>query len=177
VQAESIGVPLVQKAVSADMQKYEEEFKEAVKELIPGAGIKNMVFGDIYLTEHKDWVERVCNDLNIHPVEPLWGISAESIVKEFINSGFKSVIVSCKSDIMGEEFIGRCIDEKLLAELKKKNICPCGENGEFHTFVIDGPIFKNRIEITESRSILKKGFWEHWFLDIKKYELHKKETL
>ena len=64
----------------------------------------------------------------------------------------------------------REVDQQLLEELKKRNICPCGENGEFHTFVIGGPIFKKgEIEITKSRVILKEGFWPHWFLDIQDY--------
>jgi diphthamide synthase (EF-2-diphthine--ammonia ligase) len=79
-------------------------------------------------------------------------------------------VVSCKADILGKDFIGRLFDKDLLQELKMKNICPCGENGEFHTFVIDGPIFKRRIEILESEPVLKEGFWRHWFLDIKTYK-------
>lgn len=175
LQAKSIGIPLIQKEVSPDMKKYEEEFKEAVNEL-KARGIKKMVFGDIYLIDHLNWVERVCKDLEIQPLEPLWNIPPYEITEEFINMGFESIIVSCKSDILGREFIGRLIDKDLLDELKKKNICPSGENGEFHTFVIDGPIFKNRIEITESKKVLKTGFWEYWFLDIKKFQLKRKEV-
>jgi len=169
LQTELIGIPLVQKEVSPDMEMYEEEFKKAVSEL-KAMGVKGMVFGDIYLDEHKTWVERVCKDLEIQPIEPLWGIAPEEIVKDFINAGFKAIVVSCKADIFGKEFIGRYVDNNFLDELKRKNICPCGENGEFHTFVIDGPIFKKKIEITESEVVLKKGFWEYHFLDIKRYQ-------
>ncbi len=167
-QADLIGIPLVQKEVSPDMKKYEEEFKAAVNEL-RGSDIETMVFGDIYLEEHENWIERVCGDLKINALEPLWKKPTDNIIDEFIRGGFKAIIVSCKADIMGEEFLGRCIDKSLAEELKKKGICPCGENGEFHTLVIDGPIFKKKIEITESQPILKEGFWKHWFLDIKKY--------
>ncbi len=169
LQADLIGIPLVQKEVTADMKKYEEEFKEAVSEL-KSKGIKNMVFGDTYLLDQINWVKRVCKDLEIQPIEPLWNISPEKIVKDFIDSGFKAIIVSCKAELFGKEFIGRIIDADLLSELKKRNICPCGENGEFHTLVVDGPIFKRRIEILESEPVFKDGFWKHWFLDIKKYK-------
>lgn len=175
LQTESIGIPLVQKEVSPDMKKYEEEFKQAVFEL-KATGIRGVVFGDVYLEEHKSWVERVCKELEIEPIEPLWGIPPDKIVKDFINLGFKAIVVSCKADIFDREFIGRLIDRELLKELKQKKICPCGENGEFHTLVVDGPIFKKRIEITESQTILKKGFWEYWFLDIKKYQSKRKEV-
>lgn len=169
LQAELIGIPLVQKEVSADMQQYEEEFKQVVS-VLQSSGIKEMVFGDVYLEEHKGWLERVCKDLAIRPVEPLWGLAPDKIVEDFIDSGFKAIIVSCQAKTLGEEFIGRTVDRELLKELKLRKICPCGENGEFHTFVIDGPIFKKRIEITKSRPLLKEGFWQHWFLDIQEYE-------
>jgi diphthine-ammonia ligase len=168
LQAESVGIPLIQKEVSPDMEKYEEEFKAAVSE-IKAKGAHGMVFGDVYLEEHKNWVERVCKDLEILPIEPLWNHSPLKVVEEFIDLGFKAIVVSCKADLFGKNFIGRHLDKDLLQELKERNICPCGENGEFHTFVIDGPIFKRGIEILESEPVLIEGFWRHWFLDIRRY--------
>ena len=168
LQAGLIDVPLIQKEVSPEMEKYEKEFKEAVSE-IKTKGIQGMVFGDVYLEEHRNWVERVCKDLEIVPIEPLWNNSPLKVVEEFIDLGFKAIVVSCKADIFGKDFIGRYLDKDLLQELRVKKICPCGENGEFHTFVIDGPMFKRRIEILESEPVLKEGFWRHWFLDIRRY--------
>jgi len=167
-QADLIGVPLIQKEVSPNMSKYEEEFKAAVTEL-RGKDIGSMVFGDIYLLEHESWIERVCGDLNIKAVEPLWNNDPENIVDEFIKSGFKAIIVSCKADIMGKEFLGRYVDKELVKELKKRGICPCGEKGEFHTLVVDGPIFSKPIKIVEAEPVIKESFWKHWFLDIKQY--------
>jgi len=168
LQADLIGIPLIQKEVSPDMQKYEEEFKSAVTQL-RGKDIGSMVFGDIYLLEHESWIERVCRDLNIKAVEPLWNDSPENIIDEFIKYGFKAVIVSCKADIMEKEFLGRYVDKSLVEELKQRNICPCGEKGEFHTLVVDGPIFRRPIKIIEAEPVIKESFWKHWFLDIKKY--------
>lgn len=166
LQADRIGMPLIQKEVTADMKEYEKEFKEAV---LGFKGIDAMVFGDIYLDEHKDWVERVCKDIGITPFEPLWDRDPFYVAEEFIDLGFKSIVVSCQADKFGREFAGRMVDKELINELKDSNICPCGENGEFHTFVVDGPIFKKRIEITEKEVVFKEGFWNYWFLDIKKY--------
>jgi diphthine-ammonia ligase len=168
LQAELIGIPLIQKEVNPDMEKYETEFKAAVSEL-KTKGIEGMVFGDIYLEEHRDWVERVCHDLEILPTEPLWDNPPLKTVEEFIDLGFKAIVVSCKTDILGKDFVGRYVDKDLVQELKMRNICPCGENGEFHTFVTDGPMFKRSIEILESEPVLKEGFWTHWFLDIRRY--------
>ncbi len=175
LQTRLIGIPLVQKEVSPDMKEYEKEFKQAVGGL-KAKGIEAMVFGDVYLEEHKSWVERVSKDLEIQPIQPLWGIAPDEIVEDFIQLGFKAIVVSCKAKNLGREFIGRLVDRDFLKELKKRQICPCGENGEFHTFVIDGPIFRKRIEIIKSRPILKKGFWKHWFLDIQEYIVKDKES-
>jgi len=158
------------------MARYEEEFKAAVSALKP-QGIQAMVFGDVYLDEHRTWVERVCGDLGIVPVEPLWNVPAVQVVEEFIGLGFEAVIVSGKADLFGEDFVGRSLDREMLEELKRRDICPCGENGEFHSLVVDGPLFKRRIEILESEPILKEGFWTHWFLDIKRYRTVDKNTV
>jgi diphthine-ammonia ligase len=168
LQAELIGIPLIQKEVSDDMENYEVEFKAAVSELKP-SGIEGLVFGDIYLDDHKDWVDRVCKDLQMVAVEPLWKEPPLKVAEEFIDLGFEAIVVSCKADLLGKEFVGKCLDRELLQELKRREICPCGENGEFHTLVIDGPLFKRRIEILESEAVLREGFWKHWFLDIKRF--------
>ncbi|NWF92568.1 MAG: diphthine--ammonia ligase [Syntrophaceae bacterium] len=168
LQARLIGIPLIQKEVGPDMEEYEREFKEGVSQLKP-SGIEGMVFGDVYLNEHKTWVERVCKELAIQPIEPLWGKPPDEVVEDFINLGFKAIVVSCKAELLGKEFIGRSVDKDFLRDLSRRHICPCGENGEFHTFVLDGPIFRKRIEITKGRTILREGFWRHWFLDIQEY--------
>lgn len=169
-QAEAIGIPLVQEETTADMQRYEEEFKAAVRRLMQ-SGAETMVFGDIYLEEHESWVERVCSEIGIKALEPLWRREPQEVVEEFIDAGFRAVIVSCKADLMGQEFLGATVDRALVKELKRKGICPCGEKGEFHTLVVDGPLFQKRLVILEARPVLKEGFWKHWFLDIQKYTL------
>ncbi len=174
IQAEAMQIPIVQKSVPDDMEEYETQFKLAVNELKEKRKIQGMIFGDVYLEEHKSWVDRVCNDLEIIPIEPLWNLPAEKVVKEFIDIGFKAIVISAKADLFEEDFLGREINYDLISEIKKRNICCCGENGEFHTFVYDGPIFKKKIIINETEKILKEGFWKHWFLDIKKYKLEQK---
>jgi uncharacterized protein (TIGR00290 family) len=171
LQSDAIGIPIIQKEVPADMEKYETEFKSAVIEIKNRYKIDGMGFGDIYLQEHKSWVERVCNEIGIIPIEPLWNINPVEVIKEFIDFGFKAKIVSAKADLFPEDFLGKDIDYKLLEYLLMRKVCPCGENGEFHTFVYDGPIFKKYINLIETEKILKDNYWKHWFLDIKKFEL------
>ncbi len=167
LQGELTGIPVLQPKVTDDMENYEREFKEGVKAV---KGIDSMIFGDIYLQEHLDWIVRVCKDMNISPVEPLWGLEAETIAKEFVELGFKTIIISAQAGKIGKEFVGREFDKKMIEEFKKLGVCPCGENGEFHTLVIDGPLFKRPIKIKKAETLFNKGFWEHWSYEIQEYE-------
>lgn len=173
-QSKAIGIPIFQKEVSPDMKKYEEEFKSAVSELKEKEQIEGMVFGDVYLLEQYNWIERVCGEIGVIPIEPLWNLKLKDVAINFINLGFKAIVVSAKAELFDENFVGRQFDEETLNFLIEKNICPCGENGEFHTFVYDGPIFRKKIKITKTEKILKNGFWKHYFLDIKEYRLEDK---
>jgi uncharacterized protein (TIGR00290 family) len=167
LQAELARVPLIQKETTPE--GYESEFKEAVRSAIP-RGIKGMVFGDIYLDEHREWVERVCRELGIEAVEPLWGGNTEDLLCEFIDAGFEAVIVCGQSGFVEKEWVGKTVDRDFIGYLKERGADLCGENGEYHTFVTGGPLFNGRIEITESSVIEMSGFW---LLDIKDYEIEK----
>lgn len=171
LQAEAIGIPIVQKATS--WEEYEQDFKNTIIEL-KKLGVESMVFGDIDLQEHKDWIERVCAELDIKPIMPLWGLAPERILNEFIDVGFEAIIVSAKSDYFGAEWLGRRIDRELVRELQelKMNIHLCGELGEYHTFVTDGPLFKKRVKILDSRKVLRDNYW---FLDILSWRLEAKQ--
>ena len=158
-QAEAIGIPLLQKETT--WGGYEREFKDTVRSLIPG-GVEGMVFGDIYLQEHKDWVERVCGELGVEAIEPLWGKDPGEILLKFIDAGFKATIVSGKSDLFNEEWIGHKVDRDFLRYLKDSNIDVCGESGEYHTFVTNGPLFKKEVKITKGSPIRRDG---NWFLN------------
>ena len=166
LQSEAIRIPLLQKETTWD--GYENEFKDAVRGLIPN-GVQGMVFGDVYLQEHKDWTERVCKELGIEAIEPLWEKDPEKILIEFVDAGFEAIIVSARSDLIEEKWIGRKVDRKFLRYLKNNNIDLCGENGEYHTFVTNGPLFKKKIEITKSKTITRNGYW---FLDTIEYSLY-----
>ena len=166
LQSGLAGIQLVQGETTPD--GYEQEFKKTVQSLIP-QGIKGMVFGDLYLDEHRQWVERVCRELGIEAIEPLWKIDTEKILNDFINEGFEAVVVSSQKKFISKEWIGSKIDKGFLEYLKTKpEVDICGENGEYHTFVVGGPLFKGRINIKESEVIERDGYW---FLDIKKFEV------
>ena len=173
-QAEAIGIPLAQYTVPPDMSLYEQRFKEAVSAL-KRSGVEGMVFGDIYLQEHRDWVERVCSELGITPILPLWDIASEHVLGEFIEAGFEAVVVSVNAGIFGEEWLGRRIDHSFLADLKRlsrgKEIDVCGEHGEYHTLVVDGPLFQERMQVTYGVKVQRDGYW---LLDILRSSLKPK---
>jgi len=172
VQSQAIGIPLVQRRTT--MASYETEFKDILLTL-KGQGVRGGVFGDIDLDEHRQWIERVCGEVDITPYLPLWGQAQEKILRGFIDSGFEAVMVTARADLFGEEWLGRRVDLDFLSHLSElkqtNNIQLCGEAGEYHTFVTDGPSFKKRIEILETNKVLREG---HWFLEILKWDLKAK---
>lgn len=170
MQSRALGIPLAQKETTAE--GYERQFKAAVRDLLP-SGAQGMVFGDIYLEEHRQWVEGVCADLGITAIEPLWGTPQKDIITDFIGAGFEAIVVGAQRDKIDERWLGRPVDEEFVRYLEEAGVDVCGENGEFHTVVVDGPIFSQRIVITEARTIARNGFW---FLDTQAYELQAKPS-
>jgi diphthine-ammonia ligase len=116
---------------------------------------------------HEHLVQRICSDLAIEEIMPLWNLDSGQIVMDVIDAGFESIVVSTKANLMGSEWLGRTIDKELVADLRDFNsaIDPCGEFGEFHSLVVDGPLFKNRIRIVESEPRLENGYWRLDILD------------
>lgn len=162
-QAACLNIPLFQKETTPN--GYEKEFKQAVGSL---SEVKGMVFGDIHLDEHREWVERVCSELGIEAVEPLWGRTSEEVFSSFLKAGFEAVVISLNGKKLDRRWVGHQVDNHLLSYLRSANIEVCGENGEYHTLVVDGPVFEKRIEIKKTQPI-KKG--DYWFLDIKEYSI------
>jgi diphthine-ammonia ligase len=165
-QAELAGISLHQQETT--MGTYEQEFIQAVRTL-KDKGATGMVFGDIYLDEHRAWVEGVCGEIGITPLEPLWGGDTEHILRDFIAEGFQAVVVTGKAGVIDWEWIGRPVDKAFLDYIKTKaGVDPCGEKGEYHTLVTGGPLFHGRIDITASGVIERDGYR---FLDIKEYNV------
>jgi len=169
MQAQAIGIPLVQRR--STMATYESDFGGVILALKED-GVRGGVFGDIDLEEHRQWVERLCQQVDITPYLPLWGLAQEKVLRDFIGLGFEAIIVVTRAEFFGEEWLGRKVDLNFLshlAELKKTSgVTACGEAGEYHTLVTDGPLFKQRVEILETSRVLRE---EHWFLEILKSRL------
>lgn len=165
-QAKAIGIPLLQQETTAE--SYEKEFKENIKKGLT-KDISGIVFGDIHLEDCLTWAKKVSRDLGVKEIEPLWHMKQLDILKEFIQEGFEAVIVGTQNTFLGKEWVGRKIDNNFIQDIiRQPNVDPCGENGEYHSFVINGPLFKQKIEIAKSEIVLRDGYW---FLDIQEYKL------
>lgn len=161
LQALCMNLPIEQEII--DENGYEFNFKNAAQKLID-RGATAGVFGDIYLIEHRVWIERVCNDLGILAIFPLWGKDTTFLLKEFVDLGFKTITVSVMENMLPASWLGREIDYKFIDDiLKLSNIDPCAENGEYHTFVYDGPSFISPVSIQKGKTYQQDN---HYFMEL-----------
>jgi len=160
LQAKAMETPIVQKRVT--WETYEAGFKAALEEL-KQEGIKGLITGDIYLQEHKDWIEQACNAVDVKPVLPLWNMDTLQLLKDFVEAGFKAIITSAKTEFFAKDWLGRQLDNNLISELdqycKRTNIDICGEAGEYHTFVYSGPLFRKSINIGKTAIVATDKLW------------------
>jgi len=123
-------------------------------------GVHGIVFGDIDVAEHLDWVVKVCNEAGALYMEPLWRLDRGRVLEEFVSAGFEAIVVSARADIFGAEWLGRRVDGAFMGDLLRlraeRDFDICGECGEHHTLVIDGPIFKKRIGIRACEEVLRE---------------------
>ena len=171
-QSQAINIPIVKCPTTPET--YEEDFKKALKEM-KAQGVEGIVTGDVFdvALHEAGWLGRICKEVSLTPVRPLWHRDTQQILKEFINDGFKATLVRINTDKLEMEWLGREINKEFFDDLLKLGtVDPCGEHGEFHTFVTDGPLFKTRqIEILESEKVKLNG---NSRLVIKSFELNLK---
>ena len=174
-QADCLGMPLIR----TGFLSYEEEFKRVFRaidegERAKGRRISSAVFG--HIRTHGPLVDRICADLAIEGLMPIWNMDSQEIIGELLEAGFEAVVVGVRSDLLGDEWLGRRIDKNFVADLKALDpaIDPCGEDGEFHTFVLDGPIFEERLVIEEGEAVSRGRVR---FLDVKEFAVEEKGAL
>ena len=140
---DSLEIPVI--LAKTDGTDYNEKFEAALlrgKEL----GAECCVFGDIDIDEHREWDEKRCSNCGISAVLPLWNENREKLVSETVAAGYKCLIKCVSREKLPESFLGKIIDMPLLEEMRAFGIDLCGENGEYHTVVLGGPIFKKPIK-------------------------------
>ncbi|MDX5422275.1 MAG: diphthine--ammonia ligase [Hymenobacteraceae bacterium] len=154
-QAEKIGLPLQQILLPEDasMSAYNTLMDNTMRGL-QQQGITQAIFGDINLEDLRKYREQQLAQAGMQAVFPLWGRPTRALVQEFLQLGFKAVVVCVNERLLDESFVGRILDENFLNDLPE-GVDPAGENGEFHTFVFDGPIFQEPVKYVLGEKVRK----------------------
>jgi uncharacterized protein (TIGR00290 family) len=173
-QAKAIGFPLeiIYLSSSASHDTYNKMMEEAMDQM-KRKDIYNAAFGDIFLEDLRDYRERQLAKVGIKAHFPLWKRDTKELILEFIELGFKTKIVAANAALFNKDFVGQDITKELVYNLPEE-VDPCGENGEFHTFCYDGPIFKSPVRFEEGEKV-KKSYpnptiggkeIDFWFCDL-----------
>jgi uncharacterized protein (TIGR00290 family) len=162
-QVRSIGLPLIESIIPAAASNavYEEALAgtlDEVRRRIPG--IHHLAFGDLFLTEVRAYREQLLSRLGWIPVFPLWAQDTAGLARTFIASGYRAVLTCVDTSQLDAGFVGREFDATLLADMPIE-VDPCGERGEFHTCVYDGPIFREPLPLQRGERIRRDGRFEY----------------
>ncbi|WP_010134728.1 Dph6-related ATP pyrophosphatase [Ochrovirga pacifica] len=154
-QVKSIGLPLrtIEFSGNVSMSEYNAIMKTHMQK-IANQKYEYGLFGDIFLEDLKAYRDLKLAEVGITGVYPLWKQNTKTLLQEFIDLGFKAITVCVNAQFLDQSFVGRVIDEKFIEDLPE-NVDVCGEHGEFHTFVFDGPIFKHPVSFTIGEKVYK----------------------
>jgi uncharacterized protein (TIGR00290 family) len=158
-QAASLGLPLWLTVIGkgATNAEYETSMGEVFRKC-RDCGIGTMAFGDLFLEDIRAYRDRLLAEHGMRPLYPVWQRDTGRLVRDFIAQGYRTVVVCVDPRQLDPCFVGRVIDDQFLADLPPQ-VDPCGENGEFHTFVFDGPGFREPVHFTQGEIVCRDGFW------------------
>jgi len=157
-QAESLGIALEKVLIPypCPNEVYEEKMRNILS-LWKERGVTHVIFGDLFLEDIRRYREANLSQLDLTPVFPVWGTDTASLAREMLEVGFRAILTCVDPRKLDEKFAGRQFNNSLLEDLPP-TVDPCGENGEFHTFVYDGPNFRESIPVEVGQSVLRDGF-------------------
>lgn len=167
-QAESLGYPLEEVFIkkNSSTEEYGSKMKEVLT-LHKRTGIASVVFGDIFLEDVRAYREENLSKIGMNGIFPLWKKDTAELARNFVDLGFKAVVTCVDLKVLGKKFAGKDFDERFLSELPS-NVDPCGEKGEFHSFVFDGPPFRWAVQYRQGRIVLRdKRFYYCDLLPVK----------
>ena len=155
-QAAALGLPCHQLLLPEmpSMATYEQLMGDTMRDL-QRTGATAAVFGDIFLEDLRQYREATLAEAGLEAVFPLWGVPTGELIREFLGLGFKTITTCVNEQYLDRSFVGRVIDEDFLRDLPA-NVDPCGENGEFHTFVFDGPLFSQPIAFEKGEIVRRQ---------------------
>jgi uncharacterized protein (TIGR00290 family) len=158
-QAASLGLPLHQVEISkgATNEEYETAMGNAL-DAFHDRGVRTVAFGDLFLEDVRAYRQRLLARHDMVGRYPIWGRDTAALIREFVADGFRTAVVCVDPEQLDPSFVGRVIDDQFLADLPS-NVDPCGENGEFHTFVFDGPVFQDAVKFSFGEVVCRNSFW------------------
>ncbi len=154
-QADSLGFPL--EIVSISKNSSNEEYEASMRSVLTkhlAVGVSSVVVGDVFLEDVRQYRENNLAKIGMRGVFPLWKRDTHELVRTFIDLGFEAIVTCVDSKALDKRFAGRHVDAQFLSDLPS-TVDPCGENGEYHSFVYDGPIFCNKVEYTVGEVVLR----------------------
>jgi diphthine-ammonia ligase len=160
-QAEAVGLPI--RFGAASWAGYEEELARTLAVGVAEHFTPVGVFGDIDIERHREWVEAVAGRAGAEACLPLWRRDRRRLMADLLDAGFEAKVVAVRDGVLPAELLGRTIDAALVEEIERAGADAAGENGEYHTVVLDGPIFRHRLEAELGERSLRDGVW---FLDL-----------
>lgn len=143
---------------SATWASYEPVFRALVTEA-GTVGARTGIFGDIDIDGHREWVQAVCSRAGATPCLPLWQRERRVVMEQLLDAGFRAVIVAVRDGVLASELLGETIDRTVLDEFARAGADLAGENGEYHSLVVDGPIFQRPLEVAMGERSLRDGVW------------------
>lgn len=157
LQAKSLGFPLEKVFISKSVsnEQYESKMLNVLTRYLAD-GVRSVVFGDIFLENLREYRENNLSRIGMKAIFPIWRKDTGQLAQTFIDLGFKAVITCVDSDFLDKEFVARFFDEQFLSDLPP-SVDPCGENGEFHSFVFDGPLLQNRVSHAIGQVVLRES--------------------
>lgn len=158
LQAQAHLMDLPVHLIESSWSEYEKRFVDALQSLKKQYDVTHAVFGDIDLQAHRDWEEMVCEKSGLKAILPLWQQNRKQLVLDMLASGIETIIVSC-NETLGPDFLGRQITEELIEELELLGVDVCGENGEYHTLVLNCPLFSEKLNVEVTEKLHHGTYW------------------
>ena len=141
-----------------DWESYEQEFEYGLREL-HADGVTHVIYGDIVYPEHRAWAERLSERAGLTAVEPLFGIPTSEVARSFVRSGARATLVAVNASRLDATWLGTQLSDEAIDRLIALGVDPCGEEGEYHTFVTDSPSFAQPVAVQPGEVVQVRGYW------------------
>lgn len=155
-QTEALGIRHVLRR--CDWPSYETEFEQGLRELA-AEGVTHVVYGDLLYPEHRAWAERLSALAGLQAVEPLFGMPTLEVARSFVRSGARATMVAVNASQLDAAWLGTELSDAAIDRLVALGVDPCGENGEYHTFVTDSPSFARPVGVRPGEAVQVRGYW------------------